>query len=41
MTPCGMPKLNTAFEESPEFVTVALLPGGSVVVVPTLTVAAA
>jgi hypothetical protein len=37
--PEGIPKFNIAFVEVPEFVTVAWLPGGSVVVVPIFTVA--
>ena len=33
--PCGIPKSKTADDELPEFVTVALLPAGNVVTVPT------
>ena len=39
--PCGTVKLNVAAEVLPELVTDAVLPGAPVVVVPTVTVAAA
>lgn len=38
--PCGTVKLNTAADDVPELVTLALEPGAPVVVVPTATVAA-
>jgi hypothetical protein len=41
IAPCGIPKLNTAAELLPLFVTVADDPAANVVTVPTLTVAAA
>jgi len=40
VAPCGIPKLNTAADELPLFVTVAFDPGESVDVVPTEIVAA-
>ena len=37
--PLGITKFNTALDVVPEFVTLALVPGAPVVVVPTVTVA--
>jgi len=40
VAPVTSPKFNTAADDVPEFVTVAVLPGASVETVPTVTVAA-